>query len=227
MSGMLTVMAIAAATPVLPAELEGLLELLGRIPVWAIYLVVGLGAAVENVFPPVPSDTFVLLGAFLAEQGMLAPMLVLAVAWVGNVSAALTMYGMARRYGRGIFKTAWGRWLLRPEQLQRVSDFYERYGLFSIFAVRFLPVLRVLDPVFAGISGLRFWKAALPLALASAVWYGVLLYLGMLASRNLPRLWGLLEQVNTGLLVGALIVAVAVATWWWRTRRSRQADPET
>lgn len=216
----------ASAAPVLPGELEWLLELVGRIPVWAIYLVVGLGAAVENVFPPVPSDTFVLLGAFLAEQGTLAPALVLAVAWVGNVSAALAVYGMARRYGRGIFETAWGRWLLRTEQLQRLSEFYERYGLFSIFAVRFLPVLRVVDPVFAGISRLRFWKAALPLGLASAVWYGVLLYLGMLASRNLPRLLGLVEQVNTGLLLGALAVALIVAFWWWRTRRSRESERE-
>lgn len=216
----------ASAAPVLPGELEWLLELVGRIPVWAIYLVVGLGAAVENVFPPVPSDTFVLLGAFLAEQGTLAPALVLAVAWVGNVSAALAVYGMARRYGRGIFETAWGRWLLRAEQLQRLSAFYERYGLFSIFAVRFLPVLRVVDPVFAGISRLRFWKAALPLGLASAVWYGVLLYVGMLASRNLPRLLGLVEQVNTGLLLGALAVALIVAFWWWRTRRSRESEPE-
>lgn len=216
----------ASAAPVLPGELEWLLELVGRIPVWAIYLVVGLGAALENVFPPIPSDTFVLLGAFLAEQGTLSPGLVLAVAWVGNVSAALTVYGMGRRYGRGIFQTAWGRWLLRPEQLQRLADFYERYGLFSIFAVRFLPVLRVVDPVFAGISRLKFWKAALPVGLASAVWYGVLLYLGMLASRNLPRLLGLLERVNTGLLLGALAVALLAGIWWWRTRRSRQTEPE-
>lgn len=204
-------------------ELAWLLELAARVPIWLVYVLLAAGAAVENVFPPVPSDTFVLIGAFLAEQGALEPGLVVVAAWGGNMSTALLVYAMGRRYGRGVFtRTRWGRWLLRPHQLERMSEFYDRHGLVTIFVVRFLPVFRVLDPVFAGISGLRFWKAALPLGLASALWYMVLLYLGMLASRNLPRLFGTFERIHGGLLVGAVLLAVAVLVWWLRTRADRR-----
>ncbi len=223
-AGGLAAVAVALA---MPAQVDWLLDLAARIPIWSIYLLLGVGAAVENVIPLVPSDTFVLIGAVLAERGVLEPRLVLASAWTGNVSAALGVYAMGRRYGRGLFHTAWGRRLLRPHQLQRLSDFYGRYGLFSIFAVRFFPVFRALDPVFAGISGLRFWKAALPLGLAGALWYGILLYFGMLLSRNLARLFGAFERVNLGLLAGALLLAVAVAVWWWRSRRGRDNAGET
>lgn len=205
-------------------RLERLLHFAAVSPITLVYVLVGAGAAVENVFPPVPSDTFVLVGGILADRGVLEPGLVLAVAWGCNVAGALVVYGMARRYGRGIFSTRWGHWLLRPHQLDRLAEFYARYGLATIFFSRFLPVFRVLVPAFAGISGLGFWRTAPPLALASALWYGVVVYAGILASRNLPRIVHLLGLVNDWLLAVALLLVVAVAIWWWRTRRHRREE---
>lgn len=204
--------------------LESLLGWVTGLPSALVYVVVGAGAALENLFPPVPSDTFVLLGAYLAQRGLVEPLTVGVVAWVCNVGTALFVYGMARRYGRAIFETQWGHWLLRPHQLERLAGFYSRYGLVAIFGSRFLPVFRVVVPAFAGISGLRFGSAAAPLALASALWYGVLLYVGMLATRNLPRLLDMFAAVNNGLLVAAGVVLLAVGFWWWRTRQARTEE---
>lgn len=203
-------------------RLERLLHLAMLSPITLVYLLVGAGAAVENILPPVPSDTFVLVGGILADRGVLEPAVVLAVAWACNVAAALVVYGMARRYGRGIFSTRWGHWLLRPHQLDRLAEFYARYGLATIFFSRFLPVFRVLVPAFAGITGLGFWRTAPPLALASAIWYGVVVYAGILASRNLPRIVELLGLVNNWLLALALVAVAALGVWWWRTRRHRR-----
>ena len=208
-------------------RLERLLQLATVSPLTAVYLLLGAGAAVENIFPPVPSDTFVLVGGILADRGVLHPGWVLGVAWFCNVGAALVVYGMARRYGRGIFSTRWGHWLLRPHQLDRLSEFYARYGLSTIFFSRFLPVFRVLVPAFAGITGLSFWRTAPPLALASALWYGVVVYAGILASRNLPRIVDLLSLVNNWLLALALVLVTGVAIWWWRSRRHRHEEEAT
>lgn len=203
-------------------RLEHLLLLAASSPLTLLYIFLGLGAAAENLFPPVPSDTFVLLGAILADRGVLDPWLVLGVAWGSNVALALTVYAMARKYGRGIFQTRWGHWLLRPHQLDRLAGFYVRYGLATIFGSRFLPVFRVLVPAFAGISRLGFWRTAVPLSLASGIWYGVLVLAGLLASRNLPRLLGVFDAVNDWLLAVALLLLLLVSLWWWRTRRARR-----
>ena len=203
-------------------QLERFLHFAAVSPLTLVYLLLAAGAAVENIFPPVPSDTFVLVGGILADRGILRPILVLAVAWTSNVTVALVVYGMARRYGRGIFSTRWGHWLLRPHQLERLAGFYARYGLGTIFFSRFLPVFRVLVPAFAGITRLGFWSTAIPLAAASGIWYGVVVYAGILASRNLPRILGLLDVVNNWLLAAAGLVLVVVALWWWRTRRHRR-----
>lgn len=205
----------------MPPEFEKFIALATGVPLELVYLLLGAGAAVENIFPPVPSDTFVLLGGVLADRGVLLPWLVLVVAWVSNVGSALLVYGMARKYGRAIFRTSWGHWLLRPHQLDLLSDFYGRYGLVAIFGSRFLPVVRVVVPAFAGISGLGFWRASLPLAVASGAWYGVVLYAGIFASRNVGRLLALFDTVNSWLLGAAGVVIVASAIWWWRTRRHR------
>ncbi len=205
-------------------QLEAFLRLVGSIPVETVYLLVGLGAAVENIFPPVPSDIVVVVGGILADRGMLDVRLVFVVAWASNLLLALGVYVAALRFGGGIFSTRWGRWLLRPAQLERMSLFYEDYGTLTILVSRFFPVFRVLVPAFAGISRLGFWRTALPLAIASAAWYAVLVFGGVVASRNVPRIVKALTTINTTAGIVALLVGVALAGWWWRSRHGDEGE---
>jgi len=203
--------------------IDGLLGLVSQLPVEVLYLLVGAGAAIENLFPPIPSDMFVVAGAIFADQGLLDSRVVFLVAWVSNLLLALAVYSAARRYGGGIFATRWGRWLLRPEQLHRMSLFYREYGTLTILVSRFFPVFRVLVPAFAGISHLGFWRTAIPLSVASAIWYGALVTAGVLFSRNIELLLGPLRAVNTTAGVMAGLVAILLLLLWWRSR-SQESD---
>lgn len=206
-------------------QLEVLLGLISEIPIEAVYLLIAAGAAIENVFPPIPSDIFVLGGAILADRGILRADLVFLVAWTGNLLLGLGVYAAARSYGAGLFSTRWGRWLLRPSQLERMAVFYDDYGTLTVLVSRFFPVFRVLVPAFAGVSRLGFWRTAIPLALASAAWYGTLLGAGILLSRNLPRLLEALGAVNTTVAVVAAVVALLLGVLWWRTRHGDDPEP--
>jgi len=205
-------------------ELEALLRLISRVPVETIYVLIAAGAAVENVFPPIPSDVVVLAGAILADRGVLRPDIVFLVAWTGNLALSLVVYGAARSYGAGLFATRWGRWLLRPRQLERMAVFYDQYGTLTVLVSRFFPVFRVLVPAFAGVSRLGFWRTAIPLATASAVWYGALVVAGVLLSRNLPRLVEALQAMNATVAGIALLVAGLIGYVWWRTRHPDDDD---
>ena len=200
-------------------RLEAFLGLVGQIPVETVYLLIGAGAALENVFPPIPSDVAVVAGGVLADRGLLHPGLVFVVAWMSNLVLALGVYGAAWRYGEAVFATRWGRWLLRPAQLERMASFYDEYGTITVLVSRFFPVFRVLVPAFAGLSRLGFWRTALPLAVASAAWYAVLVAVGVGFSRNLPRLVEALEAVNLTVAGTAFVLLLPLAIWWWRTRR--------
>lgn len=184
-----------------------------------MYLVVGTLAALENVFPPVPADTAVALGAFLTRGGGVTVAGVYLVTLGANVLSAGLMYATARTWGRGFFQGTVGRRLLRPEALVRIERLYQRYGTWGIFASRFVPGVRAVVPPFAGIAGLSPWRALVPTVTASAIWYGALV---LLASQFIQH-WEDVERLTTGAnrwaagLVGALLLALGL--WWWRRRR--------
>ncbi|HUG40983.1 MAG TPA: DedA family protein [Longimicrobiales bacterium] len=199
-------------------SVPGVLQWLTSLPAFVIYLILGLGAATENVVPPVPADTFVLAGALLAARGAADPWTVFLVTWLPNVLSAVGVYVLARRYGRGFFKLPVARWLLREHQLEQIGSFYSRFGIPAIFLTRFLPGIRAMVPVFAGVSHVSAWKVVPPIVVASAVWYGLLVYLGAFAGRNLGAIISIFNDVSSALLLVALGLVAIVAGWWWRTR---------
>lgn len=209
---------------------QPLLDFLLALPAVTAYALITVGSALENIFPPVPSDTFVVLGAVLADRGSLQPLPVLLCAWIANSGGAMVVFGLARRQGRGAFETRWGRRLLRPHQFRRLTRFYERHGLWAIFFARCLPVLRVVVPTFAGFTGLGAVRAMAPVVAASLLWNGLMLAGGMFASRNVDRIMALLGQVNAWLLVVAVVLIGGIVGWWIRSRRDEpppaSAEPD-
>ena len=202
--------------------MSDLLDFVLGLPPLLIYVVVGAGAAVENIFPPVPADTFVLAGAFLAAAGRVDPLLVFFSTWAANIGSALAVYLVARRYGNAFFETRIGRKLLNRNQLERIGVFYERWGTGAIFFSRFLPAFRSLVPVFAGVSHLGMWRTGLPVAIASGLWYGVLVIAGAFAGRNLDTILSWMSSLSAVLLVIASTLIAAFAVWWWRTRHHEE-----
>jgi len=207
---------------------ENFLSWLEGVPHGFVYLFLGLGAALENVIPAVPADTFVALGGFLSALGELDRRWIFVSTWSLNVGSALAMYRLGYTHGRPFFEAGWGRRFLRPHQMKRMARFYERFGTAAIFLTRFLPGLRSIVPVFAGVSDQPFILVAIPIACASAIWYGALIWLGALAGQNLDVLSASLGRLNGVLLVVAVLISVPVPTalWWWRTRHAdgRHAD---
>lgn len=201
--------------------ITGALALLTALPPLLLYLLLGGGAAVENIAPPVPADTFVLAGALLAAQGTADPWAVFGVTWSFNTASAAGVYALAWHYGPRFFKMPIARWLLREHQLEQIGAFYHRWGVPAILFSRFLPAWRAMVPVFAGVSRVRALKVVPVMAVASAVWYGFLVFLGVFMGRNVETVVRWFSGINDVLLWVALSVALVVAVWWWRTRHQR------
>lgn len=200
-------------------DLDALLERMAELPSLVTYLVLAAGAAIENVFPPIPADTVVLFGAFLAGTGQADPWLVLLATWTANVAGAIAVYLLAARYGLAAFTDGPGRFLLNRAQLARIAHFYGRWGSTALFFSRFLPGVRALVPVFAGVSGLRARYVVTPLAAASLLWYGAVVWLGAGTGRNWDELRALMNRADAPLAWAAGAVVVLLALWWMRTRR--------
>lgn len=196
-------------------------QLLARmllLPELLIYAVVGGFAALENVAPPVPADVVALFGGFLAGQGAARAWVVFLVVWGSNVSGAMFVYWIGRRYGARFFATRWGRMLLRPRQLGELERFHRRYGVAAIFVSRFLPVFRAVVPGFAGMSRVGAFRALLPIASASAIWYGLIVYLGASTGRNWEQIREAIEAGGRWIYIPVVVLLLLAARWWWRNR---------
>lgn len=131
------------------------------------------------------------------------------------------MYVVARRYGRRLFATRTGRRLLAPRSLAIIEREYLRFGVAGIFVSRFLPGIRAVVPPFAGLVGLSPLRTFVPMALASAIWYGGLIILATLIGTNWQRINQIILGVNRTLGIAALVL-VGVAVMWYLKRRSRR-----
>lgn len=204
--------------------IDGLLEWLKGLPPALVYLVVGGIAAVENVFPPVPADVVALFGGFLAGQGTGHPLAMFLVVWIGNLSTAILMYWVGRKKGTQFFRGRIGRMILQPKQMEKLSRFYSHRGTIVIFISRFLPMFRAIVPIFAGTSDVGFWRATIPMALASGLWYGGIVYLGATAGENWEQIRSAVEASGKWLAIAAGVLAIGVFAWWWKSRREAKEE---
>lgn len=200
--------------------LERLLDALASLPLVPTYLVLMALSALENVFPPVPADTAVALGAFLARRGEVSVVPLVALCWLANLVSAAGTYAFARRHGRSFFRDGWGRKLMPPEVLAALEEAYGRWGTAGIFLSRFLPGVRAAVTPFAGVAGLPPARALVPAALASAIWYAFLGIAGYELAHNWEAVKALVADTNRVLGIVALALAV-IAFVWFRRRRER------
>lgn len=204
--------------------IEHLLKKLLQLPILIIYLIIGTGAAVENFVPPIPADTFVLLGAFLAAGGHGNLWAVFFITWLSNIASAGLVYFLANRYGQKFFDKKIGRLLINKRQMKQIGKFYDKWGIPAIFMSRFLPTFRAMVPVFAGVTHVPFFKVFAPVALASAAWYGFVVYVGSIAGRNWDVVMRFFNRFSTVLLIVACVLLFGFAVWWIRSRKHREDD---
>jgi membrane protein DedA with SNARE-associated domain len=203
--------------------LDRLLDGLAQLPTVPTYLVLMALSAVENVFPPVPADTAVALGAFLARRGEISVVPLTFLCWLSNTGSAAWTYYIARSHGASFFRAGWGRRVMPAAALTVLEEAYARYGVAGIFLSRFLPGVRAAVTPFAGVVGMPPRRALLPAALASAIWYAVLAAIGYTLSDNWTAVKALVGSANRALGIAAAVAAVVVAFWVWRRVRGSRA----
>ena len=197
------------------------LEWVSALPVVWIYAIVMVLSAVENVFPPVPADVAVVLGAFLSRRGLTSAPLIGVLCWLANTASSAGMYFYARAHGRRFVEEGWPRRFMPPRTLRALEEAYARHGVYGIFLSRFLPGIRAAVTPFAGIVGISPLRALVPSASASAIWYAFLVAAGAALGANFEAAKGLVSSANRVLGIVSLAVVMLIALWLWRQRRRR------
>jgi len=204
------------------SSVDRFLEWMTGLPPFSVYaILIGL-SAVENVFPPVPADVALVLGAFLARRGLTSAPLLGLLCWIANTASSAGMYFFARRKGRAFFETGLPSRLMPPKVVQVLEEAYARRGMLGIFISRFLPGVRAAVTPFAGLVGMPPARALVPAATASFIWYTFLVVAGTALGLSWEKARGMVESLTQVLGWLGAAVTVAIVVWLWR--RARTAD---
>lgn len=119
------------------------------------YWGVALLMALENIFPPIPSELIMGLAGIEAGKGHVNLWLMVLAGTIGSVAGNYVWYAIGRAYGRerlGDFAERWGRWLtLDRREIERLNRLFQRHGGATIFLARMVPTIRTLISLPAGI----------------------------------------------------------------------------
>jgi membrane protein DedA with SNARE-associated domain len=191
---------------------------------WAASVIEALGAlgvglliALENLFPPLPSEIILPLAGFTASRGDFT--LGSAIFWttLGSVVGALVMYGIGAAFGRRRMYAVWERVpLVKTEDLERTEAWFSRHGRKAVFFGRMIPIFRSLISVPAGIERMPIVQFLAFTTVGSLIWNTTFVVAGYVLGEQWHRVEG-----YVGTFQNIVIVAVVLGVCWFVVNRVR------
>jgi membrane protein DedA with SNARE-associated domain len=180
------------------------------------YLGVGLLVAIENVFPPIPSEVVLGLAGFTASEGDATVVGMVVAATIGSVVGAWILYGLAAAIGPVRLRAVvirYGTWIGFGEtDLDRAEVWFDRRSRWAVLICRCIPLVRSLISIPAGFRRMPIGVFTVFTLLGSLVWNTVLIVSGYLLADQWKRVLDVTEPFQTLVVVvlAALFVALIV-----------------
>lgn len=203
--------------------MHGLITWLTGLPTGVLYVALAVIGAVENIFPPIPADTVVALGSWLAARGKGSALAAFLAPVLGNIAGAAGMYFVGRSHGSEWMHRRFPA-LANEKNERRLEALYGRYGLVALVLSRFIPGVRAVVPPFAGAMKVPAGRAILAMAIASTAWYGTISYLAFRAGADWTTLLRMIRQSGTVVAIAAAVLLL-VAVGAWMVNRRRTGEP--
>lgn len=167
----------------------------------------GLAIALENLFPPLPSEVILPLAGFTASQGTFNIVEVLVWTTLGSVVGALALYGLGAWLGRDRLRRIIARVpLMKLSDVDKAEAWFSRHGSKAVFLGRMIPIFRSLISIPAGIERMNIIRFTLLTTAGSLIWNSIFVLAGYYLGEN----WAAVESY-TDVLQKVVIVAVAAA----------------
>ena len=200
----------------------GLTEALCYYNTWFInqcgYVGVFLLMTLESMVAPVPSELVMPFAGFLIFTGQFGVVPVMVASTLGSIVGSLLSYGMGMlgkpvvlRYGRYL--------LLNVHHLEWTEKFFLRHGGKTIFISRFIPVVRHLISIPAGLARMPLIPFILYSAVGATLWNGFLTYLGFRLKQNWPLIQKYTHILDYFVVAGLIGAAVYLV---WKIKRARK-----
>lgn len=183
---------------------------------------------IENIFPPIPSEVVLLFGGFMTTYSKLGVPLMILFSTLGSVVGAIVLYYVGKILNKERLKKIVsgkvGKMLrLKANDIEKADRWFDTKGNKTVFFCRFIPVVRSLISIPAGMSEMAMTKFLLYTTVGSAIWNTVLLVIGNRVGKNWKDILGIMDQYSHVVLILLIILFVAflVYFFYFRTQKKK------
>jgi membrane protein DedA with SNARE-associated domain len=187
---------------------------------------VGMLIFLENVLPPIPSEIILPFAGFAAEQGKINAVAAWAAATTGSLIGAYALYGIGATVGEErIRELSRKRWFIffGEKDFDRGDRFFERHGGAVVFFGRFIPLVRSIVSVPAGLERMSLVRFTVFTAIGSGIWNAAFITAGWVLGDNYDRVERYVSPVSKATVALLAVAAVVLAVRKYR-RRGRYAE---
>jgi membrane protein DedA with SNARE-associated domain len=179
--------------------------------------------ALENLFPPIPSELVLPFGGFMTTRTLLTVPGVIIASTVGSVLGAVILYWVGRLVNVSRLESFVGRWghILRVKKrdIRTAEGWFLRYGNWTVFFCRLIPVVRSLISIPAGMAKMNFSTFIIFSTLGTLVWNTILVSLGAFLGESWEVILGYIEIYKDAFYLVFAIIGVIFISWYLKRVR--------
>ncbi|KPU42316.1 hypothetical protein OXPF_41010 [Oxobacter pfennigii] len=195
-------------------------EFMGQFGYLGIFLLI----AIENIFPPIPSEIILTFGGFMTTYTKMTFSGVVLYSTAGSVGGAIVLYKIGHLYDGNKMEKIIDRYghilKVKNDDINKASSWFRRYGNQAVFFCRMVPLIRSLISIPAGMSKMKFTPFLLFTVAGSLIWNILLVGAGALLGENWHKIVEFMDIYSniTYFLLGAAGIII-IALWAYRRRR--------
>ncbi len=176
------------------------------------YIGILLLIALENIFPPIPSEVILTFGGFMTTTSNMSIIGVIAVSTIGSVVGAIALYGIGvlidvNRLEKIVDK--WGHILrLTSKDIDKANAWFHKFGVWAVFLGRLVPLVRSLISIPAGMAHMNFAIFLLFTTVGSLIWNSVLVSVGAAVGTSWSTIVGYMDTYSNITLLVLVVIFV-------------------
>ena len=165
------------------------------------YIGICLLILIENLFPPIPSELVLTFGGFMTIDSNITIVGVIISSTLGSLLGATILYYVGKILNKEriikIVKSKYGKLLrIKPKDIESADDWFDTKGNKTVFFCRFIPVVRSLISIPAGMSEMPLLKFMIYTTLGSSIWNTALVCVGAFAGNKKDYILQIIDNIS-------------------------------
>lgn len=191
------------------------------------YIGIFLLIAIENIFPPIPSEVILTFGGYMTTYSNLNVPLVILSATLGSLLGAIVLYAIGKILNKErLIKIVSGKvgkiLRLKKADIESADKWFDTKGEKCVFFCRFIPIVRSLISIPAGMSEMNIPKFLIYTTIGSLIWNSVLVIVGAIVGENWENIVNIFDTYSTLTLILLIIIFILFIVWFYKKRAKKQ-----